>query len=73
MTLHPLWDVVLRRFGAGHEFAPHSWVIARVSFDRIVAAYVVAAHRLDLAGGRARRRSRITDGNGSARRTMTVG
>lgn len=44
-ALHPLWDVVLHHAGAGREFAPESWVIACVSFDLLVAGYVVVAHR----------------------------
>ena len=43
-ALHPIWDVPLHYFGGGHEFAPESWAIACVSFDWIVALYIVAAY-----------------------------
>jgi hypothetical protein len=55
-ALHPLWDVVLHHFGAGHEFAPEPWVIACVSFDLVIAAYIVLMHHFDPA--KAQHRSR---------------
>lgn len=39
-ALHPVWDVGLHYFGAGRAFAPEAYVIACVSWDWIVAAYV---------------------------------
>lgn len=39
-ALHPLWDVGLHYFGSGNAFAPEPYVIACVSWDWIVAAYV---------------------------------
>ncbi|EMY32788.1 PTS system N-acetylglucosamine-specific transporter subunit IIBC [Arthrobacter crystallopoietes BAB-32] len=44
-ALHPLWDVPLHFFGGGHEFAPESWAIACVTFDWVVALYIVLAYR----------------------------
>jgi Family of unknown function (DUF6010) len=49
-ALHPLWDVVLHFFGAGHDFAPESWAISCVSFDWIVALYIVAVYRINGEG-----------------------
>jgi hypothetical protein len=42
-ALHPLWDFFLHYLGSGHEFATESWAIACVSFDLVVAAYIVVA------------------------------
>jgi hypothetical protein len=58
---HPLWDVVLHYFGAGHAFAPEFWAIACVSFDLLVAAYIVLAYRFGLVGS-------STKAGGSGRR-----
>jgi uncharacterized protein DUF6010 len=44
-AVHPVWDVVLHYVGAGHAFAPEPWVIACVSFDLIIAAYIAVAYR----------------------------
>jgi hypothetical protein len=38
---HPLWDFPLHYLGPGHSFAPESWAIACVSFDLVVAVYIV--------------------------------
>jgi hypothetical protein len=51
-ALHPLWDLVLHYFGPGHSFAPENYTIACLSFDLVVAAYVVVAYRLGLVGDR---------------------
>jgi hypothetical protein len=40
-ALHPVWDVVLHSLGAGSVFAPQWYVFACVSFDLLVAGYVV--------------------------------
>jgi hypothetical protein len=48
-AVHPLWDVLLHYFGAGREFAPAAWAISCVSFDLIIAGYLVVAHRFSLA------------------------
>jgi hypothetical protein len=49
---HPLWDVVLHYFGPGGSFAPASYTITCVSFDLLVAAYVVVAYGFGPLTGR---------------------
>ena len=49
-ALHPLWDVPLHYIGPGHSFAPASWAISCVTFDWVVAVYIVIAY--GLVGGR---------------------
>ena len=49
---HPLWDVALHYFGPGGSFAPASYTITCVSFDLLVAAYVVIAYGLGPLVGR---------------------
>jgi len=44
-ALHPLWDVVLHWAGPGRAFAPETYTIACLSYDLVVAAYIVAAYR----------------------------
>ncbi len=51
-TLHPVWDVALHYFGPGASFAPASYTITCVSFDLLVAAYVVVAYGLGALAGR---------------------
>lgn len=51
-ALHPLWDVGLHYIGPGRAFAPMSYAIACVSYDLVVAAYVVIAYGLGLVGDR---------------------
>jgi hypothetical protein len=50
-AVHPLWDVLLHYFGAGHEFTPEAWAISCISLDLVVAAYIAVAHRLRPVGG----------------------
>ena len=38
---HPLWDVALHRAGPGAEFTPQWYALACVSFDLIVAGYIL--------------------------------
>lgn len=45
-ALHPVWDVALHYFGPGAEFAPVAYTITCLSFDLLVAAYVVVAYGL---------------------------
>lgn len=45
---HPVWDVALHYFGPGAAFAPMEYAITCLSFDLLVAAYVVTAYRLGL-------------------------
>jgi len=51
-ALHPLWDIVLHYFGPGHAFAPETYTIACLSYDWLVAAYIVAAYRFGWVGDR---------------------
>ena len=51
-ALHPLWDVVLHYIGPGHSFTPWTYAIACVSFDWLVAIYIVIAYGLGLVGNR---------------------
>jgi len=44
-ALHPLWDFGLHYLGPGRSFAPFTYTIACLSFDWVVAAYVVIAYR----------------------------
>ena len=45
-ALHPVWDFVLHYVGPGHTFAPWTYAIACISFDLLVAAYIVIAYGL---------------------------
>ncbi len=45
-ALHPLWDVPLHYIGPGYSFAPASWAISCVSFDLLIAVYIVIAYGL---------------------------
>ena len=38
---HPAWDVLLHLSGAGQTIAPYWYVIACISFDLLVAVYIV--------------------------------
>ena len=54
-ALHVLWDYPLHYFGPGHACVPESYAIACISFDLLVAAYIVIAYRFWLqAAGRDR-------------------
>jgi hypothetical protein len=53
-ALHPFWDVVLHYMGPGHLFTPWTYAIACVSFDWLVAIYIVIAYGLGLVGERRR-------------------
>lgn len=57
--LHPLWDFGVHHIGPGWTFAPLPYVIACISFDWVVAAYIFIAYRLfHLASRRALNRAR---------------
>src|SRR5215216_3425553 len=43
-ALHPFWDVVLHYMGPGHSFTPWTYAIACVSFDWLIAIYIVVAY-----------------------------
>src|ERR1044072_3423003 len=45
-ALHPLWDFGVHHVGPGRSFAPVAYVFACVSFDWVVAAYMLIAYRL---------------------------
>ena len=45
-ALHPFWDVLLHYIGPGHSFTPWAYAIACVSFDWLVAIYIVIAYGL---------------------------
>ncbi len=45
-ALHPLWDFLLHYVGPGHPFTPWPYAIACVSFDWLVAIYVVVVYGL---------------------------
>ena len=58
-ALHPLWDFGVHHVGPGRDFAPVAYVFACVSFDWVVAAYILIAYRLfDLANSRVPSRAR---------------
>jgi hypothetical protein len=44
-ALHPIWDFVLHYVGPGRTFAPWTYAIACISFDWVVAAYILIAYR----------------------------
>src|SRR5919202_1752400 len=45
-TLHPFWDFVVHYIGPGHPFTPWTYAIACISFDWVVALYIVVAYGL---------------------------
>jgi hypothetical protein len=53
-ALHTFWDVVLHYIGPGHSFTPWTYAIACVSFDWLVAIYIVIAYGLGLVRDRRR-------------------
>jgi hypothetical protein len=50
-ALHPLWDFLLHYLGPGHPFTPWTYAIACISFDWLVAIYILVAYGLGLVGG----------------------
>ena len=44
-ALHPFWDFPLHYLGPGRSFAPWTYAVACVSFDWIVAAYIIIYYR----------------------------
>jgi len=51
-ALHPFWDFLLHYMGAGHLFTPWTYAIACVSFDWLIALYIVVAYGLGIVGER---------------------
>jgi hypothetical protein len=49
-ALHPVWDFVVHYIRPGHTFTPWTYAIACVSFDWLVAIYIVVAY--GVVGGR---------------------
>ena len=45
-ALHPFWDFVVHYIGPGHPFTPWTYAIACISFDWLVAIYIVTAYGL---------------------------
>jgi hypothetical protein len=45
-ALHPVWDFGLHYVGPGSSFAPLPYAISCISFDWVVALYIVIAYRL---------------------------
>lgn len=45
-ALHPIWDFGVHHLGPGRDFAPLAYVISCISFDWVVALYIVIAYRL---------------------------
>jgi hypothetical protein len=43
---HPIWDLGMHFIGPGRAFAPFTYTIACLSFDLIVAAYIILAYGL---------------------------
>jgi hypothetical protein len=56
-ALHPFWDVVLHYIGPGNAFTPWTYAIACISFDWLVAIYIVIFYGFGLVGERAPRES----------------
>jgi hypothetical protein len=44
-ALHPVWDIGLHYLGPGRAFAPLPYAIACITFDLVVALYIVVAYR----------------------------
>lgn len=44
-ALHPFWDFGLHYLGPGRAFAPMPYAIACISFDWVVAAYILIYYR----------------------------
>ena len=44
-ALHPVWDFGVHHLGPGRSFAPLTYVFACITFDWVVAAYILIAYR----------------------------
>ena len=42
---HPAWDLMLHFFGDGRMIAPEWYVIACISFDFLIAAYIIITYK----------------------------
>ena len=56
-ALHPVWDVLVHYVGPGSSFTPWTYAIACLSFDWLVATYIVIFYGFGLVG---ERRSAVT-------------
>ena len=45
-ALHPFWDFPLHYLGPGRSFAPWTYAVACISFDWVVAAYIIIYYRV---------------------------
>lgn len=43
-ALHPFWDIPLHLWGPGHAFAPEAYAVSCLTYDGVVALYVVIAY-----------------------------
>jgi hypothetical protein len=59
-ALHPLWDLVVHYIGPGHSFTPWAYAIACISFDWLVAIYIVIAYGFGIVRDRRRVFTRST-------------
>lgn len=46
-SMHVIWDVGLHLLGPGHHVAPEWYAVACLSFDLVVAGYIVYRARID--------------------------
>jgi uncharacterized protein DUF6010 len=44
-ALHPLWDFGVHHLGPGRNFAPFTYVVACITFDWVVAFYILIEYR----------------------------
>jgi hypothetical protein len=44
-ALHPVWDFGIHHLGPGRSFAPLAYVFACITFDWVVAAYILIYYR----------------------------
>ena len=44
-ALHPLWDLPLHYYGPGRNVAPWTYAVACLSYDWVVAAYILIYYR----------------------------
>ena len=44
-ALHPFWDFPLHYLGPGRSFAPWTYAVACITFDWVVAAYILIYYR----------------------------
>jgi hypothetical protein len=49
-ALHPFWDYLVNYIGPGHSFTPWTYAIACISFDWLIAIYIVIFYGFGLVG-----------------------